>query len=183
MNRNELGEEQQKVVWRYVEVWRRFRRLPEDYRNFAQLEDDLAQGSGMLLCGILIEPEAATVITADVKDPKFFAALFENDDSLADALMTAGTDTNDPLWRLPLWPHYDDMLKSDVADLANSAEGGFAGAITAALFLQRFVPKSVQWAHLDTFAWRPTAKPGRPKGGDALGLRAADAMLRARFGR
>jgi leucyl aminopeptidase len=110
-------------------------------------------------------------------------ALFVNDDSLADALMTAGTDTNDPLWRLPLWPHYDDMLKSDVADLANSAEGGFAGAITAALFLQRFVPKSVQWAHLDTFAWRPTAKPGRPKGGDALGLRAADAMLRARFGR
>ena len=83
MNRNELGEEQQKVVWRYVEVWRRFRRLPEDYRNFAQLEDDLAQGSGRLLCGILIEPEAATVITADVKDPKFFAALFENDDSAA----------------------------------------------------------------------------------------------------
>ena len=81
MNRNELREEQQNVVWRYVEVWRRFRRLPEGYRNFAQLEDDLAQGSGMLLCGILIEPEAAAVITADVKDPKFFAAIFENDDS------------------------------------------------------------------------------------------------------
>src|SRR5438128_9992589 len=81
MNRNELSGEQQNVVWRYVEVWRRFRRLPEGYRNFAQLEDDLAQGSGMLLCGILIEPKAAAVITADVKDPKFCAALFESDDS------------------------------------------------------------------------------------------------------
>ena len=81
MKRNELSEEQQNVVWRYVEVWRRFRRLPEEHRHFVQLEDDLAQGSGMLLCGILIEPEAAAVITADVKDPKFFAAILENDDS------------------------------------------------------------------------------------------------------
>ena len=110
-------------------------------------------------------------------------ALFANDDPLADALTDAGTRCDDPLWRLPLWSNYDDMLKSDVADVANSAEGGFGGAISAALFLQRFVPKGVQWAHLDTFAWRPTAKPGRPKGGDALGLRAADAMLRDRFGR
>jgi hypothetical protein len=81
MNRDKLSDEQQKIVWRYVEVWRRFRRLPEDTRSFAKLEDDLAQGSGMMLCGILIEPEAATVITADVKDPKFFASIFENDDS------------------------------------------------------------------------------------------------------
>jgi leucyl aminopeptidase len=56
-----------------------------------------------------------------------------------------------------------------------------AGAVTAALFLQRFVPDATPWAHLDTFAWRPSAKPGRPKGGEALGLRAAFAMLRARF--
>jgi leucyl aminopeptidase len=110
-------------------------------------------------------------------------ALFTNDDPLADALVTSGTSADDPLWRLPLWPNYDDMLKSDVADVANSPDGGFAGAITAALFLQRFVPKDIQWAHLDTFAWRPAAKPGRPKGGDALGLRAAEAMLRARYGR
>jgi leucyl aminopeptidase len=110
-------------------------------------------------------------------------ALFTNDDPLAEALMTSGTGADDPLWRLPLWPNYDDMLKSDVADVANSPDGGFAGAITAALFLQRFVPKDIQWAHLDTFAWRPAAKPGRPKGGDALGLRAAEAMLRARYGR
>ncbi|MBA4040553.1 MAG: aminopeptidase, partial [Sphingobium sp.] len=61
-------------------------------------------------------------------------------------------------------------------------DGGFAGAITAALFLHRFVPMATPWAHIDTFAWRATAKPGRPKGGEALGLRAAWAVLRARFG-
>ena len=63
----------------------------------------------------------------------------------------------------------------------NAPDGGFAGAITAALFLRRFVPDGIPWAHLDTFAWRPSAKPGRPKGGDALGLRAAFAMLKTRY--
>jgi leucyl aminopeptidase len=84
---------------------------------------------------------------------------------------------------MPLWDGYDEMLKSDIADLVNAPDGGFAGAITAALFLRRFAPAGVAWAHLDVFAWRPTAKPGRPKGGDALGLRAAFAMLRTRYGR
>jgi leucyl aminopeptidase len=74
------------------------------------------------------------------------------------------------------------MLKSDVADINNAPGGGFAGTITAALFLERFVSPSVPWAHFDTFAWRPSAKPGRPKGGDALGLRAAWEALRRRFG-
>ncbi|UAK22946.1 leucyl aminopeptidase family protein [Sphingomonas nostoxanthinifaciens] len=109
-------------------------------------------------------------------------ALFANEDALADALLAAGTAAADPLWRLPLWAPYTEMLKSDVADINNAGQGGFAGAITAALFLQRFVPEGVAWAHLDTFAWSPSARPGRPKGGDALGLRAAFAMLRARFG-
>lgn len=98
-------------------------------------------------------------------------ALFANDDELADALLAAGNAAADPLWRLPLWKPYADMLDSDIADTAN-AGGGFAGAITAALFMQKFVPDEVRWAHLDTFAWRPTAKAGRPKGGEALGLRA-----------
>jgi leucyl aminopeptidase len=109
-------------------------------------------------------------------------ALFANDDALADALLGAGTAEDDPLWRLPLWPGYADMMKSDIADLNNAPDGGFAGSITAAMFLERFVPKGVPWAHFDTFAWRPAAKPGRPKGGEALGLRAAWAMLKARFG-
>ena len=73
------------------------------------------------------------------------------------------------------------MLKSDIADINNAAEGGFAGATTAALFLQKFVPDGTQWAHFDTFAWRPAAKPGRPKGGEALGLRAAWGMLVTRY--
>ncbi|KQS04635.1 aminopeptidase [Sphingomonas sp. Leaf357] len=109
-------------------------------------------------------------------------ATFSNDDALASDLLAAGAQVGDPLWRMPLWDGYDDMLKSDIAELVNSAEGGYAGATTAALFLRRFVPKETPWAHFDTFAWRPSAKPGRPKGGDALGLRAAWAVLKTRYG-
>jgi leucyl aminopeptidase len=105
-------------------------------------------------------------------------ALFANDDALAHDLLT---DPSDPAWRMPLWAGYADMLKSDIADCVNSAEGGFAGATTAALFLQKFVPDAIPWAHFDTFAWRPSTKPGRPKGGDALGLRTAWTMLKARY--
>jgi len=108
-------------------------------------------------------------------------ALFVNDDALAEALLAGGTAVSDPLWRMPLWKPYDEMLASDVADLGNISEAPFAGSVTAALFLQRFVPEGTPWAHLDTFAWRPAAKPGRPKGGDALGLRAAWEMLRTRY--
>lgn len=109
-------------------------------------------------------------------------AMFANDDELADALLAAGLRAGDPLWRLPLHDGYDEMLKSDVADLNNAPEGGFAGAVTAALFLRRFVAPAVPWVHLDTFAWRPSAKPGRPKGGDALGLRATWRFLQDRYG-
>jgi leucyl aminopeptidase len=108
-------------------------------------------------------------------------ATFVNDEPLADALFAASRDVDDPLWRLPLWDGYDEMLKSDIADMVNAPDGGYAGAVTAALFLRRFVPEGTPWAHLDTFAWRPAAKPGRPKGGDALGLRAAWAMLKGRY--
>jgi leucyl aminopeptidase len=98
-------------------------------------------------------------------------ALFANNDDLAEALLDAGKAVSDPVWRLPLWKPYVDMLDSDIADTANSG-GAFAGAITAALFMEKFVPDDIPWAHLDTYAWRPSAKPGRPKGGEALGLRA-----------
>jgi leucyl aminopeptidase len=107
-------------------------------------------------------------------------ALFANDDALAADLVAAGIRTGDPLWRLPLWAPYLEMLKSDVADI-NNAGGAFAGSITAALFLQKFVSKDVPWAHLDTFAWRPSGKAGRPKGGEALGLRAAWSMVSERL--
>ena len=108
-------------------------------------------------------------------------ATFGNDDVVTGDLLDAAKMMSDPLWRLPLHSGYDDMLKSDIADLNNAPDGGFAGAITAALFLQKFVSPDTPWLHLDTFAWRPAAKPGRPKGGDALGLRAVWALLRARF--
>jgi leucyl aminopeptidase len=81
---------------------------------------------------------------------------------------------------MPLWDGYDEMLKSDLADLANAADSSFAGAVTAALFLRRFVPAGTPWAHFDTFAWRDKAQPGRPKGGDALGLRAVLAAVSGR---
>jgi leucyl aminopeptidase len=108
-------------------------------------------------------------------------ATFVNDEALASELLAAGTAAYDPLWRMPLWDGYDDYLKSDIADLINAPDNGYAGAVTAALFLRRFAPEGVPWAHLDTFAWRPNAKPARPKGGEAYGLRAAWAMLKGRY--
>ena len=107
--------------------------------------------------------------------------MFANDEALAADLAAAAAAAHDPMWRMPLWDAYDDMLKSDLADLANSVDSPFAGSITAALFLRRFVDSAIPWAHFDTFAWGPSARPGRPKGGAALGLRAAFAMLERRY--
>ncbi len=108
-------------------------------------------------------------------------ALFANDDALADGLLAAGVAAGDPLWRLPLWHPYARLFRSDIADVNNNAEGGFAGAIVGALFLERFVPKGTPWAHVDTYAWNGTARPGRPKGGAALSLFAAFGALESRF--
>ena len=108
-------------------------------------------------------------------------ALFANRDELAAASEQAAHETEDPLWRMPLWEPYDEILKSDVADFANAANTPMAGCITAALFLKKFVPDEIPWAHLDTYAWRDQAKPGRPKGGEALGLRAIFQLLHDRY--
>ena len=109
-------------------------------------------------------------------------AMFSNDEALAADYEAAAKAVTDPVWRMPLWDAYDEMLKSEVADLSNATESPHAGAVTAALFLRRFVPEGTPWAHLDTFAWAPAAKPGRPKGGEAMGLRAAFALLETRYG-
>jgi leucyl aminopeptidase len=109
-------------------------------------------------------------------------ALFATGDELAGQIECAAKQVEDPVWRMPLWDHYDEMLKSDVADLANASGSPMAGAVVAAMFMKRFVPEATEWAHLDTWAWRDTAKPGRPKGGEALGLRAVFAALQERFG-
>lgn len=108
-------------------------------------------------------------------------ALFTNDDSVAADWQAAGMTEQDPVWRMPLWAGYRSMLDSPVADLDNSPEGGMAGSITAALFLQEFVSASTPWAHLDVFAWNPKGRAGRPAGGEALGLRSVWAMVRTRF--
>ena len=108
-------------------------------------------------------------------------ALFSNDDALAQAWLDAGARARDPLWRMPLWRPYLRYLTSKVADLAN-AGSKMAGSVTAALYLERFVPKDMPWAHLDTYAWNDSDRPGRPAGGEALGLRAAYGMLKARSG-
>jgi leucyl aminopeptidase len=109
-------------------------------------------------------------------------ALFTRRDETAAELLAAGELADDPCWRLPLHDGYREYLKSDIADLNNSHTNGYAGASVAALFLDRFAPEGAEWIHFDTFAWRPAAKPGRPKGGDALGLRAAWGLLKARYG-
>jgi leucyl aminopeptidase len=107
--------------------------------------------------------------------------MFANDDAVAADLTAAASAVQDPCWHMPLWDRYDDMLSSDIADMVNSAEGGMAGCITAALFLRRFVPKETPWVHFDTFAWKPSASPGRPKGGEALGVRGSFELLKRRF--
>ena len=99
-------------------------------------------------------------------------ALFVNDDALAEAMLRAADSACDPLWRLPLHAGYGDWLASPVADLNNVSSKPFAGAIVAGLFLQRFVAPGTRWAHLDTYAWNDATRPGRPEGGEALGLRA-----------
>jgi leucyl aminopeptidase len=104
-------------------------------------------------------------------------ALFCNDDKLADRFLTHAKDEDDPLWRMPLHAPYRRMLDSKVADINNFSDGPHAGAITAALYLAEFVDPKTPWAHLDVMAWNVSAKPGRPVGGDAMGLRAAYALI------
>jgi len=108
-------------------------------------------------------------------------AFFANSDQLARLVEDASRKVEDPIWRMPLWEGYSELLKSDVADFANASNSTMAGCITAALFLKKFVPDEVEWAHLDTYAWRDAAKPGRPKGGEALGLRAIFSALSERY--
>ena len=107
---------------------------------------------------------------------------FTDDAKLADDLMRIGTAAQDPLWRLPLWRGYEDTLSSRVADLNNNPAYNYAGAITAALFLNRFVSKTKSWAHLDIPAWIDRARPGRPIGGEANSARALYALLKERYG-
>jgi leucyl aminopeptidase len=107
---------------------------------------------------------------------------YTRDDALAAALAAAAESRADPLWRMPLWKPYDAKLSSKVADLNNVTSDGFAGSITAALFLGRFVEKTARWVHLDIFAWSPTDRPHCPTGAEAQGIRALEDLLLRRYG-
>ncbi|MAK99924.1 MAG: aminopeptidase [Citromicrobium sp.] len=111
-----------------------------------------------------------------------YPALMTRRSDTADALIAAGRAHDDEPWRLPLPDSYVEWLDSPLADCINAPKNGFAGASVAGLFLDKFVGDGIDWAHFDTYAWRPTPKPGRPKGGEAYGLRASWHMLKARFG-
>ncbi len=110
------------------------------------------------------------------------AAMFSNDDALASEIAAAGDTIDDPVCRLPLHAPYRKLIESKVADIANSGSTPFGGAIIAALFLEHFVGDAIPWAHVDIMAWNASARPGRPEGGEAMGIGAVFRCLQARFG-
>ncbi|MBZ9869953.1 leucyl aminopeptidase family protein [Mesorhizobium sp. BR1-1-9] len=107
---------------------------------------------------------------------------YTGDEALASELAAASLAVEDPLWRMPLWRPYDAKLSSKIADINNVTTDGFAGSITAALFLKRFVEKTASWAHFDIFAWNPADRPHGPAGGEAQGIRALEHVISKRFG-
>lgn len=106
---------------------------------------------------------------------------YTDDDQLAGEIAAAAKAQFDPSWRMPLWPVYRTMIDSKIADVNNAGVGGFAGSITAALFLQRFVETAGAWVHFDIYGWAPAARPGRPEGGEAQGIRALHAVIEKRW--
>ncbi|MGV3633263.1 MAG: leucyl aminopeptidase family protein [Pseudorhodoplanes sp.] len=107
---------------------------------------------------------------------------YTGDDALASSMMNHGRQQADPLWRMPLWAPYESMLESKVADTSNVGSGAFAGSITCALFLKKFVSNAKSWLHFDIYGWNPSSKPGRPEGGECQAARALYALLCERYG-
>jgi len=144
----------------------------------------------LVLCDLLAEAaaeapdwliDAATLTgAARVALGPDLPALFCTDDAMANEILRSGEKCADPLWRLPLFAGYDSWLDSKTADLGNVSSKPFAGAIVAALFLRRFVPDGVAWAHIDVYAWNDQNRPGRPEGGEAQTLRALLGAIESR---
>ncbi len=108
-------------------------------------------------------------------------AFFTNDKTIVEEIMLASETVHDPVWQLPLHKPYRYLLNSNIADISNCSTGSFGGAITAALFLSEFVPITTRWLHFDVMAWNTRNRPGRPKGGEAMGLRTIIEFLRQRY--
>jgi len=109
-------------------------------------------------------------------------ALFSNDDSLAQSIVKTAMSAHDPLWQMPLWEDYERLLKSPIADTSSTGASSYAGAIIAALFLKKFIHDCSKWVHIDLMAWNLTSRPGRPEGGEAMGLRAIYHYLETTYG-
>ncbi|HSF14623.1 MAG TPA: leucyl aminopeptidase family protein [Vicinamibacteria bacterium] len=143
------------------------------------LADALAEASGespsLLIDFATLTGAARVALGAELP------AMFANDDELASALLACATGESDPLWRMPLFEPYRKLIDSKVADITNAPEAPLGGAITAALFLREFVGDGIPWAHIDLMAWNQSSRPGRPEGGEAMGLRAVYALLEERF--
>jgi leucyl aminopeptidase len=107
---------------------------------------------------------------------------YTHDEKLAESVAAHAKGENDPLWRMPLWPPYDSWLDSKVADINNAPSGTFAGSITCALFLLRFVEQAKSWLHVDIYGWTPSAKPARPEGGECQAARSIYKLLSQRYG-
>ena len=108
-------------------------------------------------------------------------ALYSNDNEIAAALLAHGERESDPLWRMPLYQPYRKLIDGKVADITNSADTPLGGSITAALFLQEFVEPDIPWVHIDVMAWNPSSRPGRPEGGEAMGMRAVYVLISEKF--
>ena len=109
------------------------------------------------------------------------APFYTDDDDAAKELMEAAEREIDPVWRMPFWKPYYRLIDSSIGDINNAGEGGFGGSITAALFLKRFVERARSYVHFDIYAWTPTPRPARPKGGEAQAMRALFTMIRERY--
>jgi leucyl aminopeptidase len=139
------------------------------------LADAASENPALLIDFATLTGAARVALGADLP------ALFSNDDAVAGALLAHAEKESDPLWRMPLFKPYRKLIESKVADITNSTDSPLAGAITAALFLQEFVPAGIPWAHIDLMAWNQSSRPGRLEGGEAMGMRAAFALVEETF--
>ena len=130
----------------------------------------------MLFCMATLTGAARVALGPDL------APYYTDDEDLSAALSKSGHTVADPLWRMPFWNPYEPMIEPGIADIDNAPSGGFAGSITAALFLRRFVERAGSFAHFDIYGWTPSAKPGRPKGGACQGARAIFDVLEGKYG-